>query len=113
MHEHTLELFAHADHPAFAGHFPGMPIVPGVVLLDWAVAAIEAAQGRALFPGQLSVAKFLMPVPPGAQLFLHYRIDATNKITFRIEFETRLVASGVFLSHNTVSKLPPAPEQSA
>ena len=47
-----------ADHPAFAGHFPGIPIVPGVVLLDEAIQAIAAEIGHA---GGWSVAsvKFL------------------------------------------------------
>jgi 3-hydroxymyristoyl/3-hydroxydecanoyl-(acyl carrier protein) dehydratase len=30
-----------AEHPALAGHFPGSPIVPGVVLLDEMVRALE------------------------------------------------------------------------
>ena len=29
-----------SDHPCLAGHFPGRPIVPGVVILDEAVALI-------------------------------------------------------------------------
>lgn len=33
----TLALFLTADHEAFAGHFPGHPILPGVVQTDWAV----------------------------------------------------------------------------
>ena len=32
----------------FQGHFPGRPIVPGVVVLDRVLAAIEAGHGGAL-----------------------------------------------------------------
>ena len=30
----------HADHPSLPGHFPGAPLVPGVVILDEVVAAL-------------------------------------------------------------------------
>ena len=36
-----------ADHPVFAGHFPGRPIVPGVMLLEWAQDQIGQSLGRA------------------------------------------------------------------
>ena len=34
-----------ADHPAFAGHFPGFPVVPGALLLDEMLKVIEEARG--------------------------------------------------------------------
>lgn len=49
-----------ADHPSLAGHFPGRPVVPGVVLLDHAICAI----GPAGVSGLPSV-KFTRPVLPG------------------------------------------------
>jgi 3-hydroxyacyl-[acyl-carrier-protein] dehydratase len=58
-----------ADHPALAGHFPGHPIYPGVVLLDAAIGAIEAHFGASV--RGLPVAKFLAPVRPGMALMLH------------------------------------------
>ena len=34
-----------SDHPAFQGHFPGQPILPGVVQLDWALRLATATFG--------------------------------------------------------------------
>lgn len=52
------------DHPSLPGHFPGRPIVPGVVVLDRVIAAIEAAHGN-IGPLRLPQAKFLQPLLPG------------------------------------------------
>lgn len=53
-----------ASHPALAGHFPGNPIVPGVVLLDEVVAAAEHWLGAGLTVRGLRQAKFLVPLLP-------------------------------------------------
>ena len=54
------------DHPALPGHFPGDPIVPGVVLLDEIVDALSIELGDVDFSGvTIHAAKFLRPVRPG------------------------------------------------
>jgi acyl-coenzyme A synthetase/AMP-(fatty) acid ligase len=55
------------DHPSFAGHFPGHPVLPGVVLLSM---VMEALQSRLQTPAQIDQAKFLAPVSPGDTLAL-------------------------------------------
>lgn len=57
-----------ADHPSFAGHFPGRPILPGVVLLGLATRALGHALGRGVPPCDIASAKFLRPVGPGTEL---------------------------------------------
>ena len=58
-----------ADHPAFPGHFPGDPIVPGVVLLDEIVDALSVELGCTDFTGvTVHSAKFLRPVRPGERM---------------------------------------------
>ena len=52
-----------ADHPCLPGHFPGRPVVPGVLLLDEVLARLAPH-----VPGTItgvSSAKFLHPVAPG------------------------------------------------
>lgn len=83
-----------ADHPAFAGHFPGRPIVPGVVLLDQAVLGLEHAE-HCHIKG-IAMAKFLSPVGPGEALWLDYE-RAEDSLRFEIRASTRKIATGRFL----------------
>jgi acyl-coenzyme A synthetase/AMP-(fatty) acid ligase/3-hydroxymyristoyl/3-hydroxydecanoyl-(acyl carrier protein) dehydratase len=60
-----------SDHPAFAGHFPGRPLLPGAVLLALVEETLSLADdllahvgGRAA-PHRLENVKFLAPVGPG------------------------------------------------
>lgn len=81
------------DHPALAGHFPGRPIVPGVVLLDEAIASIGRARGAAPSSLRLASVKFLHPVVPPARLQISHR-EHGAAFEFSISDGTRTVASG-------------------
>jgi 3-hydroxyacyl-[acyl-carrier-protein] dehydratase len=94
--EHHAPIAIAADHPALAGHFPGLPVVPGVVLLERAAAAIEHRLGCRLTPGQLTQAKFLSPVAPGATLTLTHGGLEGDSVRFVLSDGARTVASGAF-----------------
>ena len=52
-----------ADHPSLAGHFPGAPIVPGVVILDEVAAALAEWRKDCHLTGIRAV-KFVLPLKP-------------------------------------------------
>jgi 3-hydroxymyristoyl/3-hydroxydecanoyl-(acyl carrier protein) dehydratase len=88
------------DHPAFTGHFPGMPILPGVVLLDIALSAIAAASGLPLETCTIASVKFANPAVPGDEVIIRYDIAASGTIRFDIVGATnqaRTIASGSIL----------------
>lgn len=93
-----IDLQIPSDHPAYAGHFPGQPILPGVVLLDAAQRLIEAEQGLSL--SGLAVAKFHSPSLPGETLVLDYT-QSDQSVTFEISCNTRKIASGQFTIKTT------------
>lgn len=94
MSEHAMPLPIPAGHPAYAGHFPGRPILPGVVLLDAALHALAARAGLQAGPVQLKAAKFLSPVLPGETLTLRYAESPAGGFRFEIRCGERGVASG-------------------
>jgi 3-hydroxymyristoyl/3-hydroxydecanoyl-(acyl carrier protein) dehydratase len=52
------------DHPSLPGHFPGAPVVPGVVILAEVLAQVPAPADGAR---RLVWVKFLRPLLPGQQ----------------------------------------------
>jgi 3-hydroxyacyl-[acyl-carrier-protein] dehydratase len=90
----SLPLPLAADHPAYAGHFPGMPIMPGAVLLDEALHAIGAALHADLSSCRLNAVKFLSPVKPGEAVRVEYEAPAGGAVRFDILCGGRKVATG-------------------
>lgn len=59
-----MEFVVEQHHPCLPGHFPGNPLVPGVVVLDHVLAAIEDMHGP-LGALRLPQVKFVAPLLPG------------------------------------------------
>lgn len=81
-----------AAHPALSGHFPGNPVVPGVILLERAATAAERAW-RVRIVG-VTQAKFLRPLRPEEEAQLTLLREA-QRAQWRILRGDELVASGV------------------
>jgi 3-hydroxymyristoyl/3-hydroxydecanoyl-(acyl carrier protein) dehydratase len=62
-----------AEHPALPGHFPGAPVVPGVVILDEVLAAIGAGPDA---PRSFAWIKFARPLLPGQRAEISWRRSA-------------------------------------
>ena len=95
---HAATFRVPAQHPALAGHFPGNPIVPGVVVLDAVVAAAEAWLGAGLGVDRLSFAKFLAPLKPDQAALIELSLRAP-RLEFSVRCGPTAIARGVFDCH--------------
>lgn len=84
------------SHPALPGHFPGRPIVPGVLLLDEVLRAIAAREPSRPPPDRLLRAKFLAPVRPGQAVALELGERRGGRIAFAGRVAGAVVLRGEF-----------------
>lgn len=75
MAEHVARGVIGAGHPCLPGHFPGQPVVPGVVLLDFAARALGEALGRGVRIVAIPAVKFLRPCLPEQPFTVTLLID--------------------------------------
>jgi len=70
-----------ADHPCLPGHFPGRPIVPGVLLLDQVLAALQRATRRRI--ARLQRVKFTAALRPDELAVARCEVDG-EQVSFRV-----------------------------
>ena len=83
-------------HPSLSGHFPGNPIVPGVVLLGEILESICQSLGHPLRISNVPVVKFHSLLRPNELVHLHFDLLPAHVITFSCQVGTRRIASGQF-----------------
>jgi len=86
-----------ASHPALSGHFPGHPIVPGVVVLEAVAAALPQHAGGAMRITGFPAVKFLAPLLPEQDFEVVFSTKRPGRVTFEI------VASGDKLASGTLT----------
>jgi 3-hydroxyacyl-[acyl-carrier-protein] dehydratase len=83
-----------ADHPALAGHFPGRPLVPGVMLLDWVFREAQRVLNCDAKSLQVRECKFFDPLLPTQSAELYFDGFA-SRVNFRIRRGDVLLAAGI------------------
>jgi 3-hydroxyacyl-[acyl-carrier-protein] dehydratase len=92
---HRQPLFIAADHPVFAGHFPGAPVVPGVLVLSCVLDAADQWLGAAVHPLRLRQAKFPAPWLPGMAVQATLERQG-HELRFQVTAHQQTLAVGVF-----------------
>ena len=98
------------NEPFFQGHFPGNPVMPGVLILEaFAQAAgvlafksadSHPAEGVSYYMAGIDNARFREPVTPGDQLMLHITLNRAIRTIWKFSAEAKVrdkVAAGADL----------------
>ena len=83
------------NHPSLPGHFPGAPLVPGVVILDEVLAALIEWRQDAQLTG-IRMVKFLAPLSPEQSFTISFstKNDRTAEINFCCRAGDRVIVEG-------------------
>lgn len=80
-------------HPALPGHFPGAPVVPGALLLDRIIAAVESAFDCTV--SEIVSAKFHKPLRPETDVHVTVSGEVEDgAVTFRCALDGASIADG-------------------
>ena len=87
-----------ATHPAFAGHFPGDPMVPGVLLLDELIHRLAAELDLPYARFRVQSVKFLAPVRPADSVSWTFASLSNGTFSFLLSVADCRIAVGAILA---------------
>ena len=100
------------NEPQFQGHFPGHPIMPGVLLIEAmaqaaaglvAVTVGDAASGQLVYFMTIDNARFRKPVTPGDQVRIHVDKERQRGPVWR--FKGKCMVDGVVAAEANFSAM--------
>lgn len=82
-----------SDHPCLAGHFPGRPLVPAVLILDEVATVLRRRHGRRVV--RVVEARFQAPLAPDQAAHIHVEAIAAGDVwRFEVRRGATLLARG-------------------
>jgi 3-hydroxymyristoyl/3-hydroxydecanoyl-(acyl carrier protein) dehydratase len=91
---HEVQRSISPHHPALAGHFPGNPVVPGVVILNELVQAAEAWLHWTGHPVSVTSIKFMRLLRPNEPFTLLLEQLSESRVAFAVLREQARIAAG-------------------
>jgi 3-hydroxymyristoyl/3-hydroxydecanoyl-(acyl carrier protein) dehydratase len=93
--EVTIQLDLPAGHPAFLDHFPGRPILAGVLQIDWAMRFAARYLALDQTVAEDFQVKFRRVIGPGEDLSLLLRLDRSlSLVVFEYRIAGEIASSG-------------------
>lgn len=90
---HQAPLCVPRSHPSLEGHFPGNPVVPGVVVLDHVLEAVERWLGELPDALRLPQVKFMQPLLPDQPAEIQLQRTG-DRIRLRVTRGQQLLVTG-------------------
>ena len=93
MSKNEARICIPSSHPNTPGHFPGMPVVAGAIILDHIIYAIEQAMPELVVNG-FSKVKFSNSLKPDQACVLTWQPKQDSMIDFQLASKQTVIAYG-------------------
>ena len=94
MKEVVVEWVVPRDLPCFGAHFPGKPLLPGALIMDWLVEECQRSTGSIV--RKVKAVKFLKAVEPGDCLRVAFQTSphVERQLIVEVTRDSQLVVKG-------------------
>lgn len=87
----NAEIKLNNEHPIFVGHFPDVPVLPGVAMMQMVKELVEVGEEQALQISKAGNLKFLQMINPNKVDFLKVEINIKERVEGIIKLKAQIL----------------------